>query len=200
MIEIYAKGDSDSFIVDEVERWLIAPSASLIDASPVIEPVEPSTPPVPAPVPVPTPAVEPLFSICKRLSRDYREETVEAELEVGKIVNAVKDVVEAYFGDTFSLMDLCKQLTVSFTMSDNQSVSHDKIIRISENNYLGIKTCTRLTDQKLSLGIMKGSRLAKEFQAEIFILQPLNQAAVEKAQQIMSKIATEMTDEILEHF
>ena len=196
MYEMYAVGVRDRHLMEEVERWLFpsAPSASQTPSS--------SLTPVTAVAPPAEPASEskPLFKECQRLLREYREETTEGELEVGKIVNTVKQVVEAYFGDVFSLAELCAKLTVSFQMSDTQSINHDKLIMISNNNYLGIKTCTKVTDQKLSLGFMKGSRYAKEYSAEIFILQPLNQPAVEKAEFIMSKIATDVMEEILESF
>jgi hypothetical protein len=142
----------------------------------------------------------PLFEVCKRVTKDYTEKSLEVEVEVGKIVDIVKDTVEAYFGNVFSLVDLCKELKVSFQISDSQSISHDKVTRISGNNYLGIKTTTKITENKIKTGIFKKDYYAKEYSADIFILKPLNESATKKAKTIVSKIAADMTEEILRDF
>jgi hypothetical protein len=207
---LYRKGVNDPQIRDQVSQWLaglsvsasasvsasVSVSASTAPAG-LTSPLEPQESPTPQ---KPQEPERPLFQDCKRVSRIHREETSKTKVDVEKIVNAITAVVDAYFGNVFSLIQLTKQLTLSFTTSDSQSVSQDKIIHISDNHYLGIKTYTKVTDYTVSLGWVSGSRHAKEFSADIFILHPLNQAAKEKADMILSKIATDMTEEILEHF
>jgi hypothetical protein len=142
----------------------------------------------------------PLFEICKRIKKQYIENSLNVEIEIGKIINIVTSTVEAYFGNTFSLVDLIKELTISFTISDSKSISYDKLIKIKNNNYLGIKTCTKITEHIIKTGIFGKNKFAKEYTADIFILKPLNQSAIEKANMIMGKIGEEMTNDIFNMF
>jgi hypothetical protein len=194
--ELFNKANSDSYIIDKVHKF----RDNL--RKPIADKVEEETKPVEESQPIENKVEEeqPLFEVCKRITRDYTEKSLEVEIEVGKIIDIVKDTVEAYFGNVFSLVDLCKELKVSFSISDSQSINHDKLTRIAQNNYLGIKTTTRVTQNKIKTGLFKKDCFAKEYSADIFILKPLNDAATEKAKTIVSKIATDMTDEILRDF
>jgi hypothetical protein len=191
--ELFNKANNDSYILDKVHQFRDSLRKPIV--------VEEQKPVV---VPEQTKEEEkkemPLFEVCKRVTRDYTEKSLEVEVEVGKIVDIVKNTVEAYFGNVFSLVDLCKELKVSFQISDSQSISHDKVTRISGNNYLGIKTTTKITENKIKTGIFKKDYYAKEYSADIFILKPLNESATKKAKTIVSKIAADMTEEILRDF
>jgi hypothetical protein len=142
----------------------------------------------------------PLFEVCKRITKTYTEKSLDVNIELGIIINIVKNAVETYFGNVFSLMNLVKELRVSFSISNSQSVTTDKLIKIKDNNYLGIKTCTRITQNTIKTGLFGRNKLANEYSADIFILKPLNQKAIEKAIFIMGKIGEEMTDDILREF
>lgn len=143
---------------------------------------------------------EPLFEVCKRITKTHTETSLDVSVEIGKIVDIVKDIVSIYFGNTFSLIKLCSELKVSFSISDNRSISDDKLIKINGNNYLGIKTHIETSENKISSGIFRRSRNAKIYKADIFILKPLNEPAKIKAQHIMSKISNDMIDEIIQEF
>ena len=194
--ELFNKANNDSYILDKVHQFRDSLRKPIEDVKPIENIVETHV------EPEQTKAEEeqPLFEVCKRVTKDYTEKSLEVDVEVGRIVDIVKNTVEAYFGNVFSLVDLCKELKVSFQISDSQSISHDKVTRISGNNYLGIKTTTKITENKIKTGIFKKDSFAKEYSADIFILKPLNEAATEKAKTIVSKIATDMTDEILRDF
>lgn len=153
-----------------------------------------------SPLKIETEEEKPLFEVCKRITKDYLEKSMDVEIEVGKMIDIVKDAVEAYFGNIFSLVDLCKELKVSFSISDSQSVCVDKLVKIKDNNYLGIKTCTKVSQKEIKTGLFGKKNFAKEYTADIFILKPLNQSAIVKANSIISKINLEMTDDILNEF
>lgn len=139
----------------------------------------------------------PLFEVCKRITKEHIEKSLDLEIEVGIIIDIVKNTVEAYFGNIFPLVNLTKELKVSFSISNSHSMTKDKLIKIKDNNYLGIKTCTRITQNVIKTSLFGKNKFAKEYTADIFILKPLNQKATEKANIIMGKIAEEMTDDIL---
>jgi hypothetical protein len=183
--QLYNKASKDKHIVEEVNLWL-EPQPVLPQPLKVVEEIKSES--------------NPLFEVCKRVNRDYIEKSLDIEVEIGKIIDIVKDTVEAYFGNVFSLVDLCKELKVSFSISDTQSVSYDKLTKIKDNNYLGIKTCTKVTQNKIKTGLFGKNSFAKEYSADIFILKPINKAAVEKSIFIMGKINTDMTDDILKDF
>lgn len=154
------------------------------------------------PVKVETIKVEtmPLFEVCKRITKEHVEKSLDVEVEVGRIISIVKSAVEAYFGNVFSLVDLAKELTVSFSISNSKSIATDKLIKIKDNNFLGIKTCTKITQNVIKTRLFGRNKFAKEYIADIFILKPINQLAIEKALFIMGKIGKEMTDDILKEF
>jgi hypothetical protein len=141
-----------------------------------------------------------LFEVNKRITRQHIEKTLEVDIEVGKIVDIVKNSVEAYFGNIFSLVDLCKELKVSFTISESESSTTDKLIKIKDNNYLGIKTSVKTSQNKIKTGLFEKNKYAKEYTADIFILKPLNEEAIEKSKLIMSKISDDMINDILKEF
>lgn len=144
--------------------------------------------------------IMPLFEVCKRITKEHTEKSLDVNIEIGVIIDIVKNAVETYFGNVFSLIDLAKELRVSFSISNSQSITNDKLIKIKDNNYLGIKTCTRITQNIIKTGLFEKNKLAKEYRADIFILKPLNQKAIEKTLFIMGKIGEEMTDDILNEF
>ncbi len=182
--QLYNKASKDKHIVEEVNIWL--------EPKPVLPPLKV--------VEEIKSECKPLFEVCKRVTKDYVEKSLDVEVEIGKIVDIVKDIVEAYFGNVFSLVDLCKELKVSFSISDSQSICYDKLTKIKDNNYLGIKTCTKITQNKIKSSLFSKNSFAKEYSADIFILKPINKEAVEKAETIMAKINTDMTDDILKEF
>jgi hypothetical protein len=141
-----------------------------------------------------------LFELNKRITRKHVESSLEVDIEVGKIINIVKEAVEGYFGDIFSLADLCKELKVSFTISESESCATDKHIKIKDNNYLGIKTSVKTTQNKIKTGLFEKNKYAKEYTADIFILKPLNEEAIEKSKVIMNKISEDMINDILKDF
>jgi hypothetical protein len=161
------------------------------------EPVVISKPEV---VVVKEPEEKALFEVNKRITRHHIEKTLEVDIEVGKIVDIVKSSVEAYFGNVFSMVDLCKELKVSFTISESESSTTDKLIKIKDNNYLGIKTSVKTTQNKIKTGLFEKNKYAKEYTADIFILKPLNEEAIEKSKLIMSKISDDMINDILKEF
>lgn len=143
----------------------------------------------------------PLYEVCKSIHQTHTETTLDIHIGVNEIVGLIKNTVEAYFGDIFSIVELSKELNISFNISDSESIRHDKITKIIGNNYLGIKTTTKLTQQKLKTGFFDKGRYAREYNADIFIIKnPLNHLGREKAKFILSKIANDMTDDILTYF
>ena len=142
----------------------------------------------------------PLFEVCKRITKNYVEKSLDVNIEIGTIVNIITNVVKVYFGNVFSLLDLAKELRISFSISNTKSVTNDKLIKIKDNNYLGIKTCTKITQKMIKTGLFGKNKLANEYSADIFILKPLNQKAVEKSLMIMGKIGEEITNDILKEF
>lgn len=138
--------------------------------------------------------------MCKRITKTHTETSLDIKVEIEKIINIIKDIVETYFGNIFSLSNLCSELKISFSISDNKSISNDKLIKIEGNNFLGIKTYIETSENKISTGIFRRTKYAKIYKADIFILKPLNDLAVIKSQHIMSKISSDMIDEIIEDF
>jgi len=206
--EIHNKASRDINIMSSVDKWVIDVNKLKSElVKPVIveskktEP-EKTEPEKTGPVKMELTKVEtmPLFEVCKRITKDYTEKSLDVNIEVGVIINIVKNAVEAYFGNVFSLIDLAKELRVSFSISNSQSITTDKLIKIKDNNYLGIKTCTRITQNTIKTGLFGKNKLAKEYRADIFILKPLNQKAIEKSLFIMGKIGEEMTENILKEF
>jgi hypothetical protein len=191
--EIYNKASKDVYIVESVNKWI----NDLNNNTSITNKPEPTLQNNNEETCVDT---KPLFEVCKRITKDYLEKSLDVNIEVGKIIDIVKNTVEAYFGNTFSLVDLAKELKVSFSISDSQSETNDKLIKIKDNNYLGIKTCTKITNNIIKTGLFEKNKFAKEYTADIFILKPLNENAVEKATMIMGKIGEEMTDDILKDF
>lgn len=143
---------------------------------------------------------KPLFEVCKTIKKEHIETSLDGNVEVGKIVDIVKNVVEAYFGDIFPLINLTKELTVSFSMSDSKDICYDQLIKIQGNNYLGIKTSSQVTNKKLNTGLFGGTKYAKEYKAYIFIIKPQNASGVRKAQEIMNGIGSEMIENIMNEF
>ena len=195
--EIYNKGSRDTNIMNTVNKWLsdikflkdelAKPKVELVKVEPIKEELVKEE-------------TMPIFEVCKRITKDYTEKSLDMNFEIGKIIDIIKNVVQAYFGNVFSLVNLVKELKVSFSISNSQSITVDKLIKIKDNNYLGIKTCTRITKNKIKTGLFKKKKFAKEYRADIFILKPLNQKAIDKALIIMGKIGEEMTDTILKEF
>lgn len=142
----------------------------------------------------------PLYEVCKRITKEYSEKSLDVEIEVSKIINIIKNVVETYFGNVFSLVILAKELELSFSICNKQSITTDKLIKIKDNNYLGIKTSTIITKNVIKTSLFGKKTYAKKYTADIFILKPLNQKAIEKANFIMCKIGEDMTDDILKEF
>jgi len=183
--QLVKKGSNDNYIKTKVEEWINPPK--------VVEEVKEEVKEVKN-------KVSALFEVNKRITKQHLESSLEMDIEVGKIVNIVKETVEAYFGNVFSLVDLCKELKVSFSISESQSISTDKLIKIKDNNYLGIKTNVKTTQHKIKTGLFEKNKYAKEYTADIFILKPLNNEAVEKSNYIMSKIGEDMMNDILKEF
>lgn len=142
----------------------------------------------------------PLFEVCKRITKDYTEKSLNIDIEIGKIIDFIKNAVETYFGNVFSLVDLAKELRMSFYISDGQSETNDKLIKIKDNNYLGIKTYTKITQNAIKTSLFGKNKFARVYKADIFIIKPLNKKAIDKANIIMGKIGEEMTDDILKEF
>jgi hypothetical protein len=197
--EIYNKASRDTNIINNVNKWIYDINKPKIEPKietkiePKIETkIEPKIETKIEPMP--------LFEVCKRITKDYTEKSLDMNLELGIIIDIVKNTIETYFGNVFSLIDLAKELRVSFSISNTQSITNDKLIKIKDNNYLGIKTCTKFTQNLIKTGIFGKNKLAKEYTADIFILKPLNQKAIDKTLLIMGKIGEEMTDNILKEF
>lgn len=198
--EIHNKASRDISIIKKVNEWI-----NNIDNSNNfnIQEVNPTKVEIVKTIPVKTELyVEtmPLFEVCKRITKDYTEKSLNIEIEIGKIIEIVKSAVETYFCNVFSLVNLAKELKMSFYISDDKSEITNKLIKIKENNYLGIKTYTKITKNVIKTGLFKKKKFAKVYTADIFILKPLNKKATEKAIMIMGKIGEEMTDDILKEF
>jgi hypothetical protein len=221
--EIHNKASRDTHIMNNVDKWVsdinklkVEPIKSVKIESVKIEPAKiESVKKEPVKIesvkkePAKTESVKkepaktetmPLFEVCKRITQDYTEKSLNVNIEIGKIIDIVKNIVETYFGNIFSLIDLAKELKMSFSISNNQTITKDKLIKIKDGNYLGIKTCTRITKNTIKTGLFGRNKFAKEYTADIFILKPLNQKAIEKSLFIMGKIGEEMTDNILREF
>jgi hypothetical protein len=196
--ELHNKASRDTNIMNNVNKWANDVNKFKVEMyKPIkIEPVKPE--PVKSEPEYPDPM--PLFEVCKRITKDYTEKSLDINIELGIIINIVKNAVETYFGNAFSLNDLAKELRLSFSMSNSQTITTDKLIKIKDNNYLGIKTCTRITQNTIKTGLFGKNKFAKEYKADIFILKPLNKKAIEKAIFVMGKIGEEMTDDILREF
>jgi hypothetical protein len=200
--EIYNKASRDTNIINQVNKWVLNVkilNVELGKSKTELLKIEPEKAESTRPDSTKAESM-PLFEVCKRITKDYTEKSLDVNIEVGKIIDIVKNAVEIYFGNAFSLTDLAKELRVSFTSSNNQSIITDKLIKIKDNNYLGIKTCTRVTQKIIKTGLFGRNKFAKEYTADIFILKPLNQKAIDKALFIMGKIGEEMTDNILKEF
>lgn len=199
--EIHNKASGDTSIIKKVNEWINNINiANIEQVEPVkVEPVKVENSKI---LLVKEPQVEmiPLFEVCKRITKDYTEKSLNIDIEVGKIIDIVKNAVETYFGNVFSLVDLAKELRMSFYISEGKSETNDKLIKIKDNNYLGIKTYTKITQNVIRTGLFGKKKFAKVYTADIFILKPLNKKAIEKANIIMGKIGEEMTDDILKEF
>lgn len=195
--EIYNKASRDINIMKQVNKWVSDVKFLNMELSkPKVEPEKAE------PLKLESKKTEtmPIFEVCKRITKEYTEKSLDVNIELGIMIDIIKNAVKAYFGNTFSLTDLAKELRVSFSMSSTQSIITDKLIKIKNNNYLGIKTCTKITQKTIKTGLFGKNKFAKEYTADIFILKPLNQKAIEKALFIMGKIGEEMTNNILNEF
>jgi len=203
--EIHNKASRDISIIKKVNEWInnINHANNANNANNAnVEQVEPVKVENGKNVLVKDSQVEmiPLFEVCKRITKDYTEKSLNIDIEVGKIIDIVKNAVETYFGNVFSLVDLAKELRISFYISEGKSETNDKLIKIKDNNYLGIKTYTKITKNIIRTGLFGKKKFAKAYTADIFILKPLNKKAIEKANIIMGKIGEEMIDNILKEF
>ena len=199
--EIHNKASRDTSIIKKVNEWINnAYNANIEQVKPIkIESVKVENGKIVLGK-EPQIAMIPLFEVCKRITKDHTEKSLNIDIEVGKIIDIVKNAVETYFGNVFSLVDLAKELRISFYISEGQSETNDKLIKIKDNNYLGIKTYTKITQNVIRTGLFGKKKFAKVYTADIFILKPLNKKAIEKANIIMGKIGEEMTDDILKEF
>jgi hypothetical protein len=201
--EIHNKASRDTSIIKKVNEWINNINNPNKPYNLNIQEVKPTKVEIVKAIPVKNElSVEtmPLFEVCKRITKDYTEKSLNIDIEVGKIIEIVKSTIETYFGNIFSLVDLAKELRMSFYISDGKSESNDKLIKIKDNNYLGIKTYTKITQNVIRTSLFGKNKFAKVYTADIFILKPLNKKAIEKANMIMGKIGEEMTDDILKEF
>lgn len=201
--EIHNKASRDTSIIKKVNEWINNINNPNKPYNLNIQEVKPTKVEIVKAIPVKNePVVEtmPLFEVCKRITKDYTEKSLNIDIEIGKIIDIVKNAVETYFGNVFSLVDLAKELRISFYISEGKSETNDKLIKIKDNNYLGIKTYTKITQNVIKTRLFRKKKFAKIYTADIFILKPLNKKAIEKANMIMGKIGEEMTDDILKEF
>lgn len=208
MEEIHNKASRDTSIIKKVNEWINNINnpikANIEQEKPEKEALKTEHVKVGATkaklIEEPQKEMMPLFEVCKRITKDYTEKSLNIDIEIGKIIDIVKNAVETYFGNVFSLIDLAKELRMSFYISEGKSETNDKLIKIKDNNYLGIKTYTKITQNVIKTGLFGKNKFAKIYTADIFILKPLNKKAIEKANIIMGKIGEEMTDDILKEF
>ena len=142
----------------------------------------------------------PLFETIEYITKSHIEKSLDASVEVGTIVKIVQSVVEAYFGNVFPILDLCKELTAKFSVSETQSSDTNKVIRSKPGHYLGIKTIIETTQNDIKTSLFTKSRKARSYTAVIFVMKPSNEEAEKQAQHTLSELSDDMLQDILQKF
>jgi hypothetical protein len=175
--QLYQKSMSDSFIQNKVDQLL--QKEEHVD----IKQIQP-----------------PLFEKIEYITKTHTEKSLDVSIEVGTIVKIVESVVEFYFGNMFPILELTKELTLKFSVSESQSYDTNKVIRTQQGNYLGIKTIVETSQDEIKTSLFQKNKKARKYTAVIFVMKPLNEEAEKQAQQAISELSDDIINDILQKF
>ena len=131
-----------------------------------------------------------------------KEKTYELEVEIGKIIDTCKQVLESYMGNIHSTINLIKNIKLNISCLDEESSKNTLLCEeVEPNQFMYIVIKNHSTQKKKSrFGMYNYQKFYLDIQIDIFEIKTLNDSAHHLCNKIINKSAEKNINEIIKLF